>query len=60
MAKDLRPRDFRVHDGHPEASEGLLDAVAAYRQRHGHITIPLEPVPDDGCPETWPVEQRVA
>lgn len=44
----------------PRTPGEYLDAVAAYRQRHGHITIVPDPVSDDGYLGQWLVEQRVA
>lgn len=44
----------------PSTPREYLDAVAAYHQRHGHITILPDPVSDDGHLGQWLVEQRLA
>jgi hypothetical protein len=44
----------------PQTPREYLDAVTAYHQRHGHITIPPDTVSDDGHLGQWLVEQLLA
>ena len=44
----------------PRTPREYLDAVTAYHQRHGHITILPGPFSDDGHLGQWLVEQRIA
>jgi superfamily II DNA or RNA helicase len=44
----------------PRTPQEYLDALAAYHQRHGHITIPPDTASDNGYLGQWLVEQRLA